>query len=95
MEAHAITTTAVTDAKLATSKIAYSISERNGRSFWTRIGRAFVNRDGSINVRLEALPTNGQIQLRDPEPRDELGGPSIARARPDGKKDDVLAELPF
>lgn len=52
-------------------KIAYSISQRNGKSFWTRIGVAFVNRDGSINVKLECLPTNGEIQLRDQPARDQ------------------------
>lgn len=51
-------------------KFAYSISQRNGKSFWTRIGVAFVNRDGSINVKLECLPINGEIQLRDQSARD-------------------------
>ena len=96
MEAHALSLP-TTESKAATSKIAYSISERNGRSFWTRIGRAFTNRDGSITVRLEALPMNGQLQLRDPEPRDELVGPPVARARAgaDAQKDEALTELPF
>jgi len=32
---------------------------------WLRVGVAFVNHDGSINVRLDALPTNGTLQIRD------------------------------
>lgn len=34
---------------------------------WLRIGVAFVNTDGSLNVRLDALPTNGTLQIRDQE----------------------------
>ncbi len=40
------------------------------QSWWTRVGRAFRNRDGSINVHLDALPMQGKLQLREPsEPR--------------------------
>jgi hypothetical protein len=38
------------------------------RSFWTRIGVAYENRDGSYNLRFEYLPAdlaNTTIQLRD------------------------------
>ncbi len=52
-------------------KIVYVISERNGRSFWNRCGIAFVNADGSLNVKLESLPVNGEVQIRDYVPRDE------------------------
>lgn len=46
-------------------KIAYTTTERNGRTFWNRIGVAFLNKDGSINVRLESLPVSGELQIRD------------------------------
>lgn len=48
-------------------KVVYTIVERprDGRKFWLRIGAAFENADGSINVYLDALPVNGQIQIRD------------------------------
>lgn len=52
-------------------KVVYNITERDGRSFWSRIGVAFVNRDGSLNVRLESLPVNGEMQVRDYVPREE------------------------
>jgi hypothetical protein len=52
-------------------KIVYVISERNGRSFWNRCGVAFVNSDGSLNVKLESLPVNGEIHIRDYVPREE------------------------
>jgi hypothetical protein len=52
-------------------KIVYVISERNGRSFWNRCGVAFVNADGSINVKLESIPVSGEVQIRDYVPREE------------------------
>ena len=54
-------------------KIVYVVTERNGKSFWNRIGVAFENHDGSLNVKLEALPVNGELHIRDYVPRDEGG----------------------
>ena len=42
------------------------------RKYWLRIGIAFVNRDGSMNVRLDAIPTNGMLHIRDQPPADEM-----------------------
>jgi hypothetical protein len=36
------------------------------KSFWHRCGIAFVNRDGSLNLKLDLFP-NVQIQVRDPK----------------------------
>jgi hypothetical protein len=41
------------------------------RSFWTKIGVAFENRDGSWSLHLSALPVDGRMQMREPWPRDE------------------------
>lgn len=49
-------------------KVVYVITERDGRSFWNRIGVAFVNKDGSLNVKLEALPVSGELHIRDYTP---------------------------
>jgi len=52
-------------------KAVYTIIEKdsvqgNGkRSFWVRIGAAFVNGDGSYSVKLDALPVNGTLHVRD------------------------------
>ena len=35
------------------------------RPFWVRIGVAFENSDGSLNVKLNALPVNGTLHIRD------------------------------
>lgn len=53
-------------------KTVYTVVERSpGKSFWTKVGVGFVNNDGSINLKLDALPTNGTLQIRDYEqPRD-------------------------
>ncbi len=31
---------------------------------WNKIGTGFLNRDGSINVVLDAYPANGRLQVR-------------------------------
>ena len=66
-------------------KICYSISEREGqaKAYWTRIGVAFVNNDGSFNVLLDCVPVNGKIHIRDYVPSDEYG---------DGDNDDTEGE---
>jgi hypothetical protein len=55
-------------------KMVYTITERGEKSFWTRIGIANVNRDGSLNVRLDAIPVNGTLHVRDWTPREEQAG---------------------
>ncbi len=55
-------------------KVVYAITERGEKSFWTRIGVAYTNRDGSINVKLDALPISGTLQIRDEESRGERDG---------------------
>ncbi len=42
----------------------YAITERGEKSYWTRIGIAYVNRDGSLTCRLDALPVSGTLQIR-------------------------------
>lgn len=42
-----------------------------GDPWWDRVGAAFQNRDGSINVRLRCVPLTGELQLRDPKPRED------------------------
>ncbi|MEO8797055.1 MAG: hypothetical protein ABI551_04150 [Polyangiaceae bacterium] len=56
-----------------TFKIVYAVTEnKQGKSFWTRIGIAFVNRDGSLNVKLDCVPVGEtQMQIRDYEPLED------------------------
>lgn len=84
-------------------KVAYAVTERNGKSFWNRIGVVFTNRDGSLNVKLDAIPVSGNLQIRDWEPRDDA--PDNGRGRGGGNDDrnqrarnpasGPLTELPF
>ena len=60
-------------------KAVFCVVERLKRKYWLRVGMAFVNRDGSLNVRLDAVPLTGQLHIRDdvnrPNP-DEAPAPS-------------------
>lgn len=40
------------------------------KAFFVKIGAAWVNRDGSVNVTLDALPVNGRLHIRAPAPAD-------------------------
>jgi hypothetical protein len=54
---------------MAEVKYVYTIVEREGleKSQWIRVGIAFVNKDRSLNLRLNALPMNGTLHVRDPQ----------------------------
>ena len=49
----------------------YTVIEKPGASkgIWLEIGVATENRDGSISGKLDCLPVNGSIQVRQWEPR--------------------------
>ena len=45
---------------------AFHITEHvEGKPRWVPIGIAFLNRDQSINIFLDAFPKDGKVQLRD------------------------------
>jgi hypothetical protein len=71
-------------------QIVYVITERGGKSFWTRVGVAFTNRDGSLNLKLEALPVNGELHVRKYVPREDAGGTDY-----DGDQDGDGEDIPF
>ncbi len=56
-----------TNTELRGWKAVYTIVERQGseKKYWVRIGSAFVNQDQSLNVKLDAMPVNGSIHIRD------------------------------
>ncbi len=53
--------------------IAYHIIERKGheKAVFSRIGVAFVNKDGSINVMLDEFPIDGKVHVREERQRTE------------------------
>ena len=65
----------------------YAIPEsKDGeKRYWPRIGIAFANRDGSINLILEALPLGtNRLQVREEKPPAERGGAPAARTTAPG-----------
>lgn len=54
-----------------TMKSVYTVVEREGKSHWVKLGIGFVNQDGSINLKLDGLPTNNSLQVRDYESAEE------------------------
>ena len=62
---------------LSPRKDIVGVVERNEQSYWTKIGVAFENRDGSWLLRFDYVPSRPEvkIQLREPlpprEPREE------------------------
>lgn len=49
-------------------KEVFTVIENNnkeGKALWIRVGVAFVNKDGSLNVKLNCLPLNGSLHIRD------------------------------
>ena len=89
---------------------ALTVRESNGKSYWTKIGAAFPNKNGAgYIVRLDAMPASvdGQfsIHLREPLPKDGERGRSAANDRQDAgrrsqgasvsRADDLDDEIPF
>ena len=52
-------------------KIAYALTERDGKTYWNRCGVAFENKDRSLTIQLDALPVSGRLQIREDEPRED------------------------
>ncbi|HEY8042065.1 MAG TPA: hypothetical protein VIF15_19815 [Polyangiaceae bacterium] len=77
-------------------KAVYTVVERGqGKSFWVRVGIGFTNKDGSLNLHLDAIPTNGKLQVREweaerrpesmdarPRPRPQLSPPPVSASDP-------------
>ncbi|MBX3248498.1 MAG: hypothetical protein KF901_15080 [Myxococcales bacterium] len=61
-------------------KVVFALTERQGKTYWMRVGVAWPNRDGSLTLQLDAIPISGKLQVREPEVRDEA--PWEPRRRP-------------
>lgn len=47
-------------------KAVYHVADKpEGKPIWTKIGSAYINKDGSINVLLDSLPLDGRLHIRD------------------------------
>ena len=75
-------------------KAVYAVTERGGRSYWTKIGVGFTNKDGSLNLRLDAIPVNGQLQVREWEDnRDVRRTPPPGEIRGRAPRDEITDPL--
>ena len=59
----------------------YTIVDRGDgkKDLWLRIGPAFVNRDQSLNVMLNALPIDGKLHIREEQDAPERTGNERAK----------------
>lgn len=78
---------------------ALAVRESNGKSYFTRIGVAFPNKDGKgFSVLLDAIPasTDGQFKIMLREPLDKDGGSrNIAPPTRQQQSRDLDDEIPF
>jgi len=72
MQLHELTTPAV-EKSPSKRLVVYTIIDKPGgeKSIWARVGNAWINRDQSINIQLDALPVNGKLHVREPSERPE------------------------
>jgi len=70
--------TAPKPAPAKTARQVFAIAQRNGKSYWIRIGAAFINQDGSETVLLDALPVTGRLQIRSASENGRTGTPHDA-----------------
>ena len=50
---------------------AFTVKGEGDEAFWTRIGSAWTNKAGGINVTLDALPVDGKIVLMPPKEEEQ------------------------
>lgn len=81
---------------------ALTVREHNGKSYWTKIGAAFPNKNGpGFIVRLDAMPASNEgqfsIHLREPLPKDGDRARSASNDRQEaqGRASDMDDEIPF
>ena len=69
----------------------YTIRERSGleKPIWLRVGVAFINRDGSFSLYLDAQPLDGKLHMR--EWREE----AVQRDEPAAVSNHVNGALPL
>lgn len=58
---------------MATKEVFCIVEGKDDKSFWTKIGTAFENKDGSLSVLLNCLPLNGKLHIREKKAKDENG----------------------
>ena len=58
---------------MSNRKDVFTIVQRKGQKPpWLKIGSAFVNKDDSLTVYLNALPVNGELNIREAKPKENV-----------------------
>jgi len=65
------TTTAVRSMIVCEAGCAIIEKNGDGDDYWQRVGSAWTNKDGSINLSMNALPLNGKLRIRVPKSDEE------------------------
>ena len=78
------------DRKSNMLKVLSPVEGKNGKTYWMRVGSAFLNRDGSTNVYLNAYPTSGKLQIRPFDAQDGHSGGQHAASS--GRQHDYAGE---
>jgi hypothetical protein len=78
-------------------KVIIPVERKDGSKFWMRIGSAFVNKDASLNVYLDALPAgnNKMIQVREMSEEDFGRGKRTPGSGPPPPPPSSTEDLPF
>lgn len=71
-------------------KVLCPLEGKNGKTFWMKIGSAWINNDGSTNVYLDAYPSNGKLQIRDLDEQDLKPRSSRGDADDGGRDHDAV-----
>jgi hypothetical protein len=66
--------TAAPVAAASNKKIVWAITEKGDKSYYTKVGVGFPNRDGSYTLKLDALPMSGTLMMRDDDSFRRPGG---------------------
>lgn len=53
------------------------------KSYWTKIGVAFENQDGSWSLEFSAIPMTGRVQMRDVRQRESEQAPTPPTHHPE------------
>lgn len=77
-------------------KAVYTVIDRNGRPHLLKLGVGHVNEDGSIDLELDAIPTNGKLHVRDVAPSEHRPtdvGPCAVWSIDGGRARPLLTEV--
>jgi hypothetical protein len=71
---------------------------KNGKTYWLKLGAAFPREKGGFSLVFDALPLpdkEGRVSLLMVEPSDKDGQKSEQKAAPQADLDDMSGDIPF